>query len=129
MVKKSLMDAKKLAYVFGVLSAEPRVRIVQLLEGRALCVGALSAHLDITQGAVSQHLRILRDAGLVVSDKRGCYVHYRLNEKTLAEWNAAAGGLLSQAGTTGKGSGSKNDTRGGDRRCVKRRRSAGSRKT
>jgi DNA-binding transcriptional ArsR family regulator len=63
--------------------------MVQLLKDRALCVGALSARLDVTQGAVSQHLRILRDADLVIPEKRGYYVHYRLNEKTLLKWKDA----------------------------------------
>jgi len=72
--------------MFKALSVEARVRIVQLLKGRALCVGALSARLGITQGAVSQHLRVLRDAELVLDDKRGCFVHYSLNDATLALW-------------------------------------------
>ena len=88
------MDAGKLARIFKALSVDTRVTIVQLLKGRVLCVGALSAQLDVTQGAVSQHLRILRDAGLVVSEKRGYYVHYRLNEKTLAEWQGQSDKLL-----------------------------------
>jgi len=77
-----------LAYVCKILSVGTRVRILQLLKGRALCVGALSARLDVTQGAVSQHLRILRDADLVVAEKRGYFVHYRLNEKTLSKWKS-----------------------------------------
>ncbi len=117
-----MMDAKKLARIFKVLSAEPRVRIVQILEGRAVCVGALSARLDITQGAVSQHLRVLRDAGLVVSERRGYYVHYRLDEKALAKWNKATGGLLSQ--TCGKMGRSTPGvaTRGGESLCVMKKR-------
>lgn len=69
-----------------VLSVDSRVRIVQLLKGRAMCVNALAAHLNMTQGAVSQHLRIMRDAGFVVDEKRGYFVHYRLNEENIAEW-------------------------------------------
>lgn len=49
-----------------------------------LCVNALASRLDVTQGAVSQHLRILRDAGLVTAEKRGYFVHYRLTEAALA---------------------------------------------
>ena len=79
-------DPKRLARMFKALSVEARVRIVQLLKGRALCVGALSARLEITQGAVSQHLRVLRDSELVIDDKRGCFVHYSVNEETLASW-------------------------------------------
>lgn len=80
-----------------VLSVDTRVRIVQLLKGRALCVNALAARLDVTQGAVSQHLRIMRDADLVIDEKRGYFVHYRLNEKTLAAWRAEIDKLLDPA--------------------------------
>ena len=84
----------RLSRICRVLSVDKRVRIVQLLKGRALCVNALAARLNVTQGAVSQHLRIMRDAGLVIDEKRGYFVHYRLNERTLAKWREAIGGLL-----------------------------------
>lgn len=84
-----MTEAQRLARIFKALAVDTRVRMVQLLKDRALCVGALSARLDVTQGAVSQHLRILRDADLVIPEKRGYYVHYRLNEKTLLKWKDA----------------------------------------
>jgi len=87
-------DPDKLARILKVLSVGTRVRIVHLLRGRALCVNALAARLDVTQGAVSQHLRIMRDAGLVIDEKRGYHVHYRLNEETLERWREAADRLL-----------------------------------
>jgi DNA-binding transcriptional ArsR family regulator len=65
-----------------------------LLRGRALCVNALAARLDVTQGAVSQHLRIMRDARLVIDEKRGYHVHYRLDEETLERWREATNRLL-----------------------------------
>jgi DNA-binding transcriptional ArsR family regulator len=68
--------------------------MIELLKRRSLCVNALAHALDITPAAVSQHLRILRDADIVVADKRGYFVHYRVNEKTLAEWNQMTKGLL-----------------------------------
>jgi len=83
-----------LAYVCKILSVGTRVRILQLLKGRALCVGALSARLHVTQGAVSQHLRILKDADLVVAEKRGYFVHYQLNGKTLSKWKSMVDRLL-----------------------------------
>ena len=55
---------------------------------------ALASHLNVTQGAVSQHLRVMRDAGLVIDEKRGYYVHYRLNEQTLHRWREQIDGLL-----------------------------------
>jgi ArsR family transcriptional regulator len=87
-------DPRKLARLFKTLSVEKRLEIVRLLKERALCVGALSARLGITQGAVSQHLRVLRDADLVIPEKRGYYVHYRLNDETLARWRDAAAHFL-----------------------------------
>ena len=68
------------AVVFRALSVESRLGILDLLAGRTLCVGALAGALDISQGAVSQHLRILKDAGLVESERRGCFIHYRVSE-------------------------------------------------
>ena len=71
-----------------------RVRIVCLLKERALCVNALATRLGVSQSAVSQHLRILRHAGLVIPDKRGYWVHYRLNEDTLRQWHDHVSGFL-----------------------------------
>jgi DNA-binding transcriptional ArsR family regulator len=87
-------EADELARLLKVLSVGTRVRIVQVLKGRVLCVNALASQLDVTQGAVSQHLRVMRDAGLVIDEKRGYYVHYRLNEQTLAKWRRQIDGLL-----------------------------------
>ncbi|MBN1809557.1 MAG: winged helix-turn-helix transcriptional regulator [Planctomycetes bacterium] len=64
--------------VFRALAVEKRQEIVHLLAGRTLCVGALSNLLGISAGAVSQHLRILKDAGLVEPDRRGYFIHYKL---------------------------------------------------
>ena len=87
-------SSEELARIFKALSAEARVQILQLLKEGPLCVGALAARLDITQGAVSQHLRVLRDLNLVTADKRGYYVHYQLNRETLAKWKEATQDLL-----------------------------------
>jgi DNA-binding transcriptional ArsR family regulator len=87
-------DHSQLARMLKVLSADVRVHILQLLRGRSLCVNALASRLDVTQGAVSQHLRVMRDAGLVVDQRRGYYVHYRLNEITLARWRAEIDALF-----------------------------------
>ncbi|HRU06639.1 MAG TPA: metalloregulator ArsR/SmtB family transcription factor [Candidatus Brocadiia bacterium] len=103
------------------LSVEARARIVQLLKERELCVNALAMRLGVTQGAVSQHLRVLRDAGLVDGAKRGYFVHYRLNEKALAAWRQRIGELLAPSSVGGA------DKKGGETGCaraVKRSRAA-----
>ena len=90
-----MANAKQMARVFKALSTPARVRIITLLKDRNLCVNALAARLDVSAAAVSQHLRILRDADVVVSDKRGNHVHYRINPGTLRRWGILAAGLLS----------------------------------
>lgn len=89
-------EIEKAARVFKVLSVETRVRMIELLKGRSLCVNALAKTLNITPAAVSQHLRVLRDADLVIADKQGYFVHYRVNEETLADWNQTAKRILEQ---------------------------------
>ncbi len=80
--------------MFKVLSSATRLRMTELLKGRALCVNALARALEITPAAVSQHLRVLRDADLVTGEKRGNFVHYTMNQKTLLEWYETAAGFL-----------------------------------
>jgi len=87
-------DPAKLARVFKALSVDTRVRIVQLLKGRNLCVNALASRLGVSAAAVSQHLRAMRDLDLVEADKEGYFVHYSLNPKTLAKWKELAAALL-----------------------------------
>ncbi|MFO7800677.1 MAG: metalloregulator ArsR/SmtB family transcription factor [Desulfovermiculus sp.] len=89
-----MLEAEEQARIFKVLSVATRVRMIELLKERSLCVNALARTLMITPAAVSQHLRILRDADLVVAEKRGYFVHYRINEETMARWRKAAGVLL-----------------------------------
>lgn len=80
--------------MFQALSLDTRIRIIRLLRDRVLCVGALAARLELTPGAVSQHLRILSDAGLVIPEKRAQFVHYRLNPEALSQWQKEVQGLL-----------------------------------
>lgn len=68
--------------------------MIVLLKRRSLCVNALARALEITPAAVSQHLRVLRDADIVKADKQGYFVHYRVNEATLANWAQVAKELL-----------------------------------
>ena len=87
--------------IFRALSVEKRMEIVRLLAGRTLCVGALSNLLGISAGAASQHLRILRDAGIVEPDRRGYFTHYRLAPGAAERCRAAMDGLFG----AGKGGG------------------------
>ena len=66
------------------LADEKRLEILTMLLNSDLCVGALANHLSISKPAVSQHLRILRKAGLVRGEKRGYWTHYMVDRQALA---------------------------------------------
>ena len=75
-----------LVKMLKALSSEPRLKIFRLLKARSLCVNAITAKLDMTQSAVSQHLRILKEAGLVQADKRGYWIHYSVDAAALKRY-------------------------------------------
>jgi DNA-binding transcriptional ArsR family regulator len=69
--------------VFKALSSEPRLKIVGFLREHPHCVNALVQRLGMAQSAVSQHLRALKEAGLVLAEKRGAWMHYRIDRENL----------------------------------------------
>ena len=69
--------------ILKALADESRLRIIDLLLTHDLCVGALASRLDISKAAVSQHLQILRRAGLVKGEKRGYWTHYSVERSVL----------------------------------------------
>ncbi len=95
MLKRDEMD--NLAELFGALASDTRIRILCELRERQLCVGALAMRLDLTQSAISQHLRVLRNAGLVESDKRGSHVHYSITDDALARCQRAVTIILAES--------------------------------
>jgi DNA-binding transcriptional ArsR family regulator len=72
------------------LANDTRLKLLALLEhdelcGEALCGEALAKQLELTPATVSQHLKTLREAGLVKGEKKGYYVHYGLEKEALAQ--------------------------------------------
>ncbi len=94
-----MASAKELSQFFKLLSVESRLRLIELLKLRSMCVSSLAKALGITDAAVSQHLRVLRGAELVTAEKRGYFVHYSLNEDRLYElWGEAVALLKGERG-------------------------------
>ncbi len=89
-----MADAENLAGTFKLLSVEARIRIVQALKRRAMCVTELTSQLGITHSATSQHLRVLRDARLVKFQKRGFHVYYHLDVQNIARIHKTISGLF-----------------------------------
>ncbi len=79
------MDSARMAETVKVLSSEIRLRIIGLLHGRRLCAGAIARMLDASPSSTSQHLRVLKAADMVRSERCGSHVHYTLNRERLAE--------------------------------------------
>lgn len=105
------IDRQDMMRIFRALSVEKRAEIIRLLAERTLCVGALSNLLGISAGAVSQHLRILKDAGLVQADRRGYFIHYSLSLDAAGRCRAVMDSLF---GSQKKGT----------RRCAAEKRNA-----
>jgi DNA-binding transcriptional ArsR family regulator len=83
-------QVEELAGIYKALSDPTRLRLIELLSTHkgALCVNALARKVGVTQSAVSQHLRVLRQAGLVAGVRHGYHVHYTLNSDRLAQYRA-----------------------------------------
>jgi ArsR family transcriptional regulator len=74
-------SAAGLAQVFKTLGDPVRLRLVSLIgarQGGEVCVCDLTSAFDLTQPTISHHLKVLREAGLIDSERRGTWVYYRL---------------------------------------------------
>jgi len=91
-----MANTKKLAEIFKLLSVDVRIRIVQALKRRAMCVTELTSQLGITHSATSQHLRLLRNARLVKFQKRGLHIYYHLDGQNIERIYKAISELFKQ---------------------------------
>jgi ArsR family transcriptional regulator len=69
------------AQVFKALGDPVRLRLLSLIgahQGGAVCVCDLTTAFDLTQPTISHHLKVLREAGIIASERRGTWVYYRL---------------------------------------------------
>lgn len=73
------MTDKAIAKIFKALGDETRLQIVRMLAGKERCVCAFLNAFAMTQPAVSNHLRVLREAGVVLDSRDGRWIFYRLN--------------------------------------------------
>jgi DNA-binding transcriptional ArsR family regulator len=71
---------KEAAELFKILSVDKRIEIIELLKKNTMNVNALAKKIGITQSAISQHLRILKAAGLVKDEREGYWIHYEIEK-------------------------------------------------
>ncbi len=73
----------KIDSVFEALSSTPRRKILAYLSETSLTAGEISDRFDMSKPALSKHLQILENAGLVSSEKKGQFVHYSLADENM----------------------------------------------
>jgi DNA-binding transcriptional ArsR family regulator len=79
----SEVDHEGLAAVFDALSEPTRLRIVHVLLQQEMCTNDLAAALRLSEPAVSQHLRILRNLGIASSRRAGRIVYYSVASRPM----------------------------------------------
>jgi ArsR family transcriptional regulator, arsenate/arsenite/antimonite-responsive transcriptional repressor len=83
--------AAGLAPVFKALGDPVRLRLVSLIgarQGGEACVCDLTSAFDLSQPTISHHLKVLREAGLIESERRGTWVYYRIVPAALERMSA-----------------------------------------
>jgi ArsR family transcriptional regulator, arsenate/arsenite/antimonite-responsive transcriptional repressor len=96
--------AQELAPLFKALADPVRLRLLSLIachDGGESCVCELLEAFDLTAPSVSYHLKILREAGLISSERRGTWVYYRVNPDVMARMSAVLAPAVALAGTAG----------------------------
>nr|WP_103224623.1 metalloregulator ArsR/SmtB family transcription factor [Roseibium marinum] len=81
-----MSSCEELAAIFRALGHPARLAIIrQLARQTDACCGEIVSHLPLAQSTVSQHLQVLKDAGLLSCDTRGRNCHYLLNRDKLRQ--------------------------------------------
>ena len=70
--------------VLKAIGDAKRFQLLQLMSKQGYCVSALAKISQLSESAVSQHLKVLREAGLVYGVKRGYYTHYSVDKDALS---------------------------------------------
>ncbi len=71
--------------LFRALNDPTRRQILEILRERDLTAGEIAERFEMTKPSISHHLDLLKQAGLVVADKRGQFIYYSLNTTVLDE--------------------------------------------
>jgi ArsR family transcriptional regulator len=88
----SAQEADETAALLKVVSDPARLRILSMLANAAddeICVCDLTEPLDLAQPTVSHHMKVLREAGFTVSERRGKWVYHRLVAERLEQIRSA----------------------------------------
>jgi len=74
-----MKDIHKQEKIFKALSDKNRLRILKMLQKKPICVCEITEVLQLATSTVSQHLSLLSETGLIIGEKDGKWINYRLN--------------------------------------------------
>jgi ArsR family transcriptional regulator len=87
-------DAADLAPLFKALGEPVRLRLLSLIachDGGEACVCELTDAFDLSAPTISHHLKVLRESGLITSERRGTWIYYRISPQVIARVSAILG--------------------------------------
>lgn len=80
MIKSKEITIEKTAYILKLLGDKTRLTMMKILSEQEFCVCEFVEIFRASQPAISQHLRKLKDAGLIKENRRGQWIYYSLNK-------------------------------------------------
>ncbi len=92
-----MSDFDNLSHYLKAIADPTRLKIVDLLNRHSspICVNALASKLNVTQSAISQHLRILKHIGLVTSTRNGYHINYELKYDQFRHYSSLLDSVIS----------------------------------
>lgn len=98
MATSTPVRTERAVQLYHALSDETRLEILDMLRDGECCVCDLQSALDAAQSRLSFHLRVLKDAGLVLDRREGRWAYYRIDPDALSEVHDLTVALLPKVG-------------------------------
>ncbi len=73
---------KDIVSIFKAMGDETRLKILLLLSSKNICAKGIAKHMNISEAAVSQHIKLLKECNLITGYKEGYYVMYNINKES-----------------------------------------------
>ena len=85
--------------IWGAMADPTRREILQMLQNRDMTAGEIAAQFSVSNATISHHLKILREAELIVSEKKKQTITYRINMTVFQEFLAGIASVFGTGGT------------------------------
>jgi ArsR family transcriptional regulator len=75
----------EISQALKAMSHPVRLQMVELLLQRRMCVRSLARHFEVSEPTISVHLKVLKNAGLIIGEKKSYYMHYQVIRECVEE--------------------------------------------